>query len=370
MTFIPVFKPGTHTAVDGRTITFTLDNCVDLAESYDPSLSEAPAVIGHPKLTAPAYGWAKSFKVKDGLVYADLDQINPAFAEAFNAGSYKKRSLSIYLPDSPGNPKPGHYYARHIGFLGAAAPAIKGLPDASFAESNGEQGAAEFAMPWNDDALSVVCSMYKYFQEVESVEYANELLERWMTNEPASPFLKFVLDNKKVIREVLNITEENEMPQPNNVSFAEQQASIDAKNADLTAREKALHEKTQAIKREELVSFADGLIKDGKLLPIHKTSVVEVFMTLSSEPISFAEGETTVNSSPAELIKKVLTERPAFMDFAEKSGSDKTAENELDNQDPKAIADAAKKYQKEQADKGITISISEAVAYVAKEKKQ
>ncbi|MGI1562332.1 peptidase, partial [Klebsiella michiganensis] len=111
---LAVFAPGTHTAMDGRTITFTPEDCIDLANSYDPSVSEAPFVIGHPSLTAPAYGWAERLEYRDGIVYAAPRQVNPAFAEAFNAGSYKKRSLSIYQPDSPGNPKPGHFYARHV----------------------------------------------------------------------------------------------------------------------------------------------------------------------------------------------------------------------------------------------------------------
>ncbi|MBI0114213.1 MULTISPECIES: hypothetical protein [unclassified Gilliamella] len=354
MALIPVFKPGTHTAVDGRKITFTLENCIDLAESYDPSLSEAPAVIGHPKLTAPAYGWAKTFQIKDGLVYAELDQVNPEFAEAFNSGAYKKRSLSIYLPESPGNPKPGHYYARHIGFLGAAAPAIKGLPDASFAESDGELGAAEFAMPFNEDFLLMFSNLREYLIEKDGIEKADQLLPKWQLEYLAEQ----VAQNRK----------ENEMPQPNNIDFAEQQAKIDAKNADLAAREQALLEKEQKNQRAEFAAFVDELVKDGKLLPAHKTTVVEVFMALGSDPISFAEGDATVNSSPVDLIKKVLSERPAFMNFAEKSAAE-DEENKVDIQDPKAIAEAAAQYQKEQADKGNTISISQAVTHVTKAKK-
>ena len=355
MALIPVFKPGTHTAVDGRKITFTLENCIDLAESYDPSLSEAPAVIGHPKLTAPAYAWAKSFEVKDGLVYAKLDQINPEFAEAYNAGSYKKRSLSIYLPESPGNPKPGHYYARHIGFLGAAAPAIKGLPDVSFAESNGEHGAIEFAMPFNEDFLLMFSNLREYLIEKDGIEKADQLLPKWQLEYLAEQ----VVQNRK----------ENEMPQPNlDASFAEQQAAIEAKNAELAKREQALLEKEQNNKRTEFAEFADKLIGDGKLLPVHKTTVVEVFMSLGNEPISFAEGDTTVNASSADLIKKVLSERPAFMNFSEKSAAND--EGKIDTQDPKAIAAAAAAYQKEQAEKGNVISISQAVAHVTEEKKQ
>ena len=354
MTFIPVFKPGTHTAVDGRTITFTLENCIDLAESYDPSVSEAPAVIGHPKLTAPAYGWAKRFQIKDGLVYVELDQVNPEFAEAFNSGAYKKRSLSIYLPESPGNPKPGHYYARHIGFLGAAAPAIKGLPDVSFADSDDEQGAIEFAMPFDEDFLLMFSNLREYLIEKDGIEKADQLLPKWQLEYLAEQ----VVQNRK----------ENEMPQPNNIDFAEQQAAIEAKNAELAKREQALLEKEQNNKRTEFTEFADKLIGDGKLLPVHKTTVVEVFMSLGNEPISFAEGDTTVNASSADLIKKVLSERPAFMNFSEKSAAND--ENEIDTQDPKAIAEAAAAYQKEQADKGNAISISQAVAHVTKEKKQ
>lgn len=354
MTFIPVFKPGTHTAVDGRTITFTLENCIDLAESYDPSVSEAPAVIGHPKLTAPAYGWAKRFQIKDGLVYVELDQVNPEFAEAFNSGAYKKRSLSIYLPESPGNPKPGHYYARHIGFLGAAAPAIKGLPDVSFADSDGEQGAIEFAMPFDEDFLLMFSNLREYLIEKDGIEKADQLLPKWQLEYLAEQ----VVQNRK----------ENEMPQPNNIDFVEQQAAIEAKNAELAKREQALLEKEQKNQRAEFAAFADELVKNGKLLPVHKTTVVEVFMSLGNEPISFAEGDTTVNSSPADLIKKVLSERPAFMNFSEKSAAND--EGKIDTQDPKAIAAAAAAYQKEQADKGNAISISQAVAHVTKEKKQ
>ena len=358
MALIPVFKPGTHTAVDGRTITFTLENCIDLAESYDPNLSEAPAVIGHPKLTAPAYAWAKSFEVKDGLVYAKLDQINPEFAEAYNAGSYKKRSLSIYLPDSPGNPKPGHYYARHIGFLGAAAPAIKGLPDASFAESDGEQGAAEFSMAdeeFDENLISILSNLRDLLIEKEGIDSADLFLPQWRLES-----LRAISDRKQ--------EEKEKMPQPLDASFAEQQAAIDAKNAELAKREQALLEKEQTNKRAEFAAFADELVKDGKLLPTHKTTIVEVFMSLGNEPISFAEGNTTVNSSPSDLIKKVLSERPAFMNFAEKSAAE-DEENTVDIQDPKAIAEAAAQYQKEQADKGNTISISQAVTHVTKVKK-
>ena len=52
-------------------------------------------------------------------------------------------SASFYLPDSPSNPKPGVLYLRHVGFLGAQPPSVKGLKQVSFSEQ--EEGVVEFA---------------------------------------------------------------------------------------------------------------------------------------------------------------------------------------------------------------------------------
>ncbi len=48
------------------------------------------------------------------------------------AGRFKSRSASFYHPDNPNNPKPGVYYLRHVGFLGAQPPAVKGLKAVEF----------------------------------------------------------------------------------------------------------------------------------------------------------------------------------------------------------------------------------------------
>ncbi|MEB3483377.1 peptidase, partial [Pasteurella multocida] len=145
LTKMAIMKLGTHKAMDGREISFTADMLNDIAASYDPQLSEAPIVIGHPKLTAPSYGWVKQASIEGDTLYAHVGQVEAAFADAVNEGRYKKRSASIFLPDSPGNPKPGHYYLNHIGFLGAAPPAVKGLGDVNFAASDAENAFAEFS---------------------------------------------------------------------------------------------------------------------------------------------------------------------------------------------------------------------------------
>jgi hypothetical protein len=117
-------------------MSFTEDIIQKIVNSYNVSVHEAPIVIGHPKIDDPAYGWVSSLATNDfGEIEAEIDQVEPAFAELVNAGRFKKVSASFYNPDSEINPVKGTYYLRHVGFLGATPPAIKGLGNVSFNET-------------------------------------------------------------------------------------------------------------------------------------------------------------------------------------------------------------------------------------------
>lgn len=361
---LAVFAPGTHTAMDGRTITFTPEDCIDLANSYDPSVSEAPFVIGHPSLTAPAYGWAERLEFRDGIVYAAPRQVNPAFAKAFNAGSYKKRSLSIYQPDSPGNPKPGHYYARHVGFLGAVPPGVKGLPDAQFAEASGDNGPLEFALPWEADNLaSLFQSIRDWVIQETTIEQADSIIPQWRIQS----ILDSATDDRKSISPLAYAEETNVDPNKKTTStatdFAEREAALAVREAKLAADEEVARTRQLEEKRTATVAFADGLVKGGSILPRQKTAIVEVLMNLSQEPLSFSEGETTISQSPEALLREILSTKPAVVNFSEKTG---TADDPVDFADASALATAAQNYQAEQAKQGRTISMTDAVNHVKK----
>lgn len=361
---LAVFAPGTHTAMDGRTITFTPEDCIDLANSYDPSVSEAPFVIGHPSLTAPAYGWAERLEYRDGIVYAAPRQVNPAFAEAFNAGSYKKRSLSIYQPDSPSNPKPGHFYARHVGFLGAVPPGVKGLPDAQFAEASGDNGPLEFALPWEADNLaSLFQSIRDWVIQETTIEQADSIIPQWRIQS----ILDSATDECKSISPLAYAEETNVDPNKKTSSmatdFAEREAALAVREARLAAEEEVARTRQLKEKRTATVAFADGLVKGGSILPRQKTAIVEVLMNLSQEPLSFSEGETTISQSPEALLREILSTKPAVVNFSEKTG---TADAPVDFADASALATAAQNYQAEQAKQGRTISMTDAVNHVKK----
>ncbi|CNJ03476.1 Uncharacterised protein [Yersinia aldovae] len=368
---LPVFAPGTHTAMDGRTMTFTAEDCIDLASSYDPTLCEAPFVIGHPKLTAPAYGWAKRFEYRDGLVYAEPTQVNPAFADAFNAGSYKKRSLAIYQPNSPGNPKPGHFYARHVGFLGAVPPGVKGLPDAQFefSEATGDDAPFEFSVPWETELLTdMFRNLRDYLIEKEGTEKADQILPQWRIKS-VEEIAARVADDAQI--SPLAYAEESNVstgikPELSGTAsdLAEREAALIVRENNIKAKEATSQAVAATARRTDIAAFADGLVTSGQLLPRQKNAVVEVLVNLANEPISFADGASTVTQSPEVLLRAVLSEKPKVLDFSEKSGAE--LGDTLDFADVSAVADAASAYQFEQSKLGRTVSVTDAVNHVKK----
>jgi len=127
--WIEVFRSGTHTDSGGNTATYTNADLATIANNYNAELSKdesslAPIVKGHPKTDAPALGWVGQLKVSGDKLLAKIKQVLPEFANEVKSGRYKKVSIALY----PGN------VLRHIGFLGATAPAVRGLKPVSFAD--------------------------------------------------------------------------------------------------------------------------------------------------------------------------------------------------------------------------------------------
>jgi hypothetical protein len=148
-----IFKPGTHTAMCGASFNFSESDLAATVAAYNPTLHEAPLVIGHPQHDAPAAGWVKSLSITAQGLIAEPQQIDASFAEQVAKGSYKKISASFYHPSAASNPVPGVYYLRHVGFLGAQPPAVKGLRPIELAE--GEPGVIEFTEGTTSSDLTV-----------------------------------------------------------------------------------------------------------------------------------------------------------------------------------------------------------------------
>lgn len=127
--WIQVFKTGRHVDNGGRALDVDEATLDEIARRYNPSEHEAPLVIGHPKDSDPAFGWVESLKREGQVLYAKVKQLVPEFVDLLKRGLFKKRSISLY-PDMT---------LRHVGFLGAMPPAVKGLQDIPFAKDHSER---------------------------------------------------------------------------------------------------------------------------------------------------------------------------------------------------------------------------------------
>lgn len=170
---IEIFRAGRHVDMAGRTVEFSERDLQRIARRYDPALHEAPIVIGHPKHNSPAYGWVAAARAKGPSLFAMVDQVNANFAEGVRSGAYKKVSASFYLPNSPSNPKPGDYYLRHVGFLGAQPPGVKGLEPVSFADDGNDVITVEFA---ELDVATLFRSLREWLIEEFGLEKADKAL--------------------------------------------------------------------------------------------------------------------------------------------------------------------------------------------------
>ncbi|WP_435608489.1 peptidase [Pseudomonas knackmussii] len=401
---LPILPAGSHVALDGRPVEFTEAALREIAETYNPALHEAPLVIGHPKLNAPAYGWAKSLEVRDGMLYAEPHQVVPEFAEAANRKMYKKRSASVYLPTTPGNPVPGKHYLRHIGFLGAVPPAIKGIPDVAldFAEDDGAL-AVEFSesYAWSS-VVDVLRRMRDWFVEREGADKADQLIPQWQlssieedlrrapSDQPLASFSEHssergdesaaasaaaaaepagaVTDVDGTASPAADAERATHQPQqdmtmPDEAALQERQRLLDEREQQLATREAEVAQQKAQEHRTEVTEFAEGLVAAGKLLPRQKAPVIELLVALPADtPLEFAEGDAQVSKPAGDVLRELLTALPKQVDFSEKSGGDA----DLGFADASSIAARAQTYQAEQRAAGNHISTTEAVGHITK----
>ncbi|AMA02294.1 hypothetical protein NP882_000743 [Escherichia coli] len=135
---IEIFRAGTHTAMEGQEISFSDEDIDSIAAAYNGYHRAgygAPLCLGHPASNGPAYGETAGLISKNGRLFALVKPDN-RLLDMVQSGLYKKVSAAFYKPGEARNPAgTGAWYLRHIGFLGAQPPAVKGLEQVEFMES-------------------------------------------------------------------------------------------------------------------------------------------------------------------------------------------------------------------------------------------
>ena len=273
--WVEIFRAGKHTDSLGRTREFTAADLDRMVAGYDPAKHEAPAVVGHPKDNGPAYGWVEGMKRAGGLLLAKFKQVAPEFEEMVRDGRFKKRSVSLY-PDGT---------LRHVGFLGAQPPAVKGLKDVSFAAG--------------DD-----CSQYEFSEEDVPMDELEELKKKLAEAEAGKA---------KAEAEAKELREK-----------AEAQAA-------------GFAEAAKKQKRKEIAEFVAAGVKEGKILPAWKKNGLEEFMAHLDEAggdYEFAEGK---KQSPADWFKGFLADfsaHPLFKEFkvVDQDGGDHSETGAFDHE--------------------------------------
>jgi hypothetical protein len=84
-------------------------------------------VIGHPEHDAPAFGWVAALRRAGDTLQAKLRQVAPQLEALVGQGQFKKRSVAFYRTATG-------LALRHLGFLGAMPPEVKGLRDLQLCE--------------------------------------------------------------------------------------------------------------------------------------------------------------------------------------------------------------------------------------------
>ena len=139
--WVEAFKTGKVTDMAGVEHDFSEADLEDLNEGIHEQLKagyQPPLVKGHPKVDDPRVGSIVDSKVENGVLKVKLDDVNNDFAEDVKKGGFKYLSASVYS-----NLKKG---LRHLGALGAHAPAMKGMAQICFGEgmfADSDKGSTE-----------------------------------------------------------------------------------------------------------------------------------------------------------------------------------------------------------------------------------
>ena len=373
--WIEVFKAGSHTDSKGRGCTFTASDLDQMVSNL--ALGAAPAVLGHPKHNDPAYGWVKAdgAKREGNSLFVKFEDINPAFEASVNSGAYRNRSVSVVKDKDAG------WRLQHVGWLGAAPPAIAGLTPLDY---SAQVDAHEFdAEDWDIGyALSDTAELLRGLREQliakEGVEAADAALPNWRiqsiadagervktaasteVDEPASA-PSFSKPNTK--GDVMSFTQEQ-------LDAAAEKARKDAEAAaalQFAAKDAELTRLRGERQAEVITGQITGWKAKGLVTPAEEAGLAEFMASLENS----TGGEFTFNASDKAAVKK--TPAQFFADFmaARKplvklgARADDGGGSPVDANNSAQLADAARSYMSEQAGKGLTVSLPEAVAYVS-----
>ena len=321
---VEVFAGGLQTDSAGNAREWTAAELDQIVANHQP----APIVVGHPSTDAPAFGWTESLR-RDGLkLYAKFRNVYPAFADAVKNQLYPNRSVRL-VQSGKG------WQLAHVGFLGAAAPAIAGLEQIKFHAPQGEfhdyQREEEAAMA--DESKTTPPNPPEKPEGAASTQFTQADFQRALQDElgkmKAAIEAEFRKDNTRLAAELE--TERGIRQQAEFTAWLEQQSTVESggqRFARLTPAQ-----------REGMTEFMAAIARVGEF--------------------EFAAGKDKAKKSPLKFFLDFVASLPGQV----RLGQAPAGEDAIGD-DPAKVAQKARQYMQEQAKLGVTVSVAQAVEHV------
>ena len=372
--WVEVFKAGTHTDSSGKRFTFGQAELGQMVANH--KLGAAPAVLGHPKHDDPAYGWVDDYKVEGASLFAKFKDINPQFDAGVQSGAYRNRSVAVIKDANHG------WRVRHVGWLGAVPPAIDGLAPMTFAA--GDEDSLEFAAPgyslvWGlEEVAKLLRNLREQMIAKDGLEAADATLPQWRidsalesANQARTEFQEERADHMPATRSLYS-TDGEPM-----TTFTQEQLDAAKAEATLAAEANALVQfnasqaelvKLRTERQAEKIAGQIGAWKAaGQVTPAEEPGMAEFMASLESttgvELTFSASDKLEVKKTPAQFFAEFMAARKPVVKLGSTIGAD-DSEPKVNGDDASAVAEGARLYMRAQADKGLIVSSSEAVAHV------
>jgi hypothetical protein len=329
--WIEIFRVGDYTAQGKAKVT--RDDLTRVVNDYDPAFHEAPVCIGHPEDNLPAYAWVDRLKLNGDTLLAKEKDIDPQFAEMRRQGKFKKRSAAFYR-DGDGKIAG----LRHVGWLGAQPPAVKGLRDVAFDDHGKDHFEIEFEeetevdKPIKEQIAEFFAEMFGKKQTASAATFSEDDVKR-IVGEAVKPF----------------------------------ESKVETLEGDLKSQTAKFAERESAIAQGEAKQVVAGAIsrlkEKGCWLPaFDKMHLPEIFAEAakSDKKYEFGEGDAKKTLSTLDMLTEFFEGLPQIVPSGRIVTHEPAAHRGAKTGDP--LTDLAKARAAEKK-----ISFSDALAQVAEE---
>jgi hypothetical protein len=99
-------------------------------------------------------------------------------ADLVREGRYRAVSVSLWMPDAPGNPTPGVWALKHLGYLGAVPPAVKGLAPTQWQAASADARTTTITINPDKETSTMAEKSESTAESIQLAERERQLAER------------------------------------------------------------------------------------------------------------------------------------------------------------------------------------------------